>query len=267
MFEKDDKILKGIPPSYEDETLYEKYRWFCQQYHWDKSQTWKATSDLDGDGHVKPSPKLFLYNLCKKTWNWNPLWRFRQWCQAKFRKNGLSDSMVWDALSSMAKYNLKVLKAFRESERSGYPSVFEGYSAGGRWRSVQRYDKQLDDGEIQGEGMDAWNRILDHIIMSLEYVVNEGDSKWEEKWFMKWFGMAPHDEANECNKYITYSYKMINEKKGIASTMSSKMPNLDEVEWCTESISFHNTELVFYAEEVVNYGLELLGKYFRNFWD
>jgi len=262
MFGENCKILKGTPPSYEDKTLYEKYRWFCQEYHWDKSLTWKAASDLEGDGYVKPSPKLFLYNLCKKTWNWNPLWRFRQWCQTKFRKNGLSDSMVWNALNPMAKYNLKILKAFKESERNGHPSAFSEYSEK-EWESREEYDEQLRCGKIQGGGMEAWNKVLDHIIMSLEYVVNEGDHKWEEKWF----GMNPYDETNECNKYVTYDYRMINEMKGFASAMSGKIPSLDEVEWCTERTSFHNTELVFYAEEVVNYGLELLGKHFRNFWD
>ena len=102
--------------------------------------------------------------------------------------------------------------------------------------------------------------------MALEYAVAELDMKKQSKWFIKYFGMDPYDD-NKCNENIHYSYREIGAPKNIACTSSSKMPDLDKVEWCKKSISYFNSELKNYAAGIVQNGFELLGKHWQNLWD
>jgi len=119
-----------------------------------------------------------------------------------------------------------------------------------------------------GGGEAEWNKILDHIEMSLEFTESRYKSfKNQSKWFIKYFGMDPYEENNLVNEHISYNYKEINCPKNIACTSSSKMPDLDKVEYCIKSTSYHNIPLVHYAEECVAYGYEFFGKYLRYMWD
>ena len=202
----------------------------------------------------------------KKLWSWGPIWRFRQWCQASFRRNGLSDSMVWNAHTTMSEYCYKVLLAYKKSERGGYPSVFQGYEERQNYMSKEEYEEKIKSGEFMGGGENAWEATLDHIIMALEYHAIRDTRKYGE-WFVRYFGMDPHEENNKCNEYIDYEYRDIGEHKSIACTWSSQKPDPSKVEWCTEKRGYYNGELAWYAEGCVQYGLELLGRFWTQMWD
>jgi hypothetical protein len=80
--------------------------------------------------------------------------------------------------------------------------------------------------------------------------------------------MDPHDKTNKCNEHIRYDFKESNPKnKHYGHTMSSKMPDLDTVDYCVKTTSYMNTDLIYYAEECVNEGFKLFGENYLSFWD
>ena len=262
-----EEILKGNPPRYDKkETLSEKLKYFCSKHHWDKGIQYGQMLDENSDGYVKPTLKLFLYNCYRELRGWGPIFGLRMNCQKIFRKNHMSDNQLWDLQYPLSKYVYKYLKAFKDQERNGYPGVFSEYNEN-EWQSKEEYDQAILDGKMFGGGGDAWEKVLNHILMSLEYIVLEGNSKKESEWFIKYFGMDPYKENEEVNKYIKFEYRDIDAKKYIGCAMSGTQPNLDKVEWCTKSTSYLNHELIHYAEEVVSAGLCELGYWWRNFWD
>lgn len=276
MFGFNDEVLKGDPPYHNykakkkarpfKQKVTEWYRDYCQDHHWDRGVQLTEMLDKDGDSYVKPSLKLFAYNVYRNLRGWYPIYRTRMICQKIFRANHISDNELWDLQYPLAKYNLKYIKAFRESERNGYPSCFSEYNEN-EWKTKVEYDEKIADGSMIGGGEKAWEKVLDLIIMSLEFIVIDGNKKKETEWYLKYFGMCPYEENNECNRHTSYDYREIDAPKTIGSTHSSKMPDLDKVEWATKSTSWLNMELIFYAEDCVNYGLELFGKFFRSMWD
>jgi len=261
-----DEILKGTPPTYENKNFKDWLKYYCSRNHWDRTKYVENALDEEGDGYFKPTLKLFLYNVYCDIRNWNICCFVRYWWKKIFSKDHLAGREIWDAKSNLAAYNLKVIRAFRNSERMGYPSYFSEYDENA-WKSKEEYEQAIEDGRMGGGGEKAWEEVLDRIIMAFEYITIEGSFEKQSEWFIKYFGMDPYDKTNKCNEDISYTYRNIDEKKNIGCTSSSKMPDLDKVEWCTKSVSYMNMPLIFYAEEVVQNNLELFGKFFQNLWD
>jgi len=264
-----EEILKGTPPNWKDKEKFnfkEWYKDYCQDYHWDWSVQSSYISDENGDGFVPSSYKLFVYNMYRKFRGWHPIYVIRMAVQRIFRKNHLSDNMLWDARTPLIKYSYKIVKAFKESERNGYPSDFSEYNEH-EWKSEDEYKQAIADGKLKGGGFAAWEKVLDIILMAMEHEISESSLKKQSEWYLKYFGMDPHDDTNKCNEYINYSYREIDAKKNIGSTLSHQMPDLDKVEWCTKEVHHSNLDLIRYAEECVQYGFELYGKYILSLWD
>ena len=291
MFGRDEEVLKGENPwSTENwkkrrnarptkQKIYEWLRDHCNEYHpeghnarlakiieqSEKIESGELTEYNEDDDYFKPSFYLFFYNVYKKFLNRTPFYWFRMKLQRMFRKNKLADCDIWNANYVLSKKILDAVVAYKKSDRHGYPGTFSEYNDH-EWKCKEDYDAKIANGDMIGGGPDAWEKILDKIIMAFEYLVNDGNREKEKEWFTKYFGFSPYDE-NECNLHISYSYKPLDAKKNIGSVMSSTMPDLDTVEWCTKSTSYLNMDLIFYAEEYVNEGCELFGKFFRNLWD
>jgi hypothetical protein len=257
-------MIKGEDPWEKKETFKEWLRYFCTKHNWDP----EVTLDRNGDGYVSPTLKLFLKSCWKEFYCWNPIYRLRMFTQKLFRQTHLSDNEIWEAGFHIAKYNLKLIKAFKKYERHGYPSVFMNYDENCGY-SKEKYDELKERGLILSGGPDAWERILDHIIMAFEYIVNEGNRKTLNKWWIDNFGMDPYDETNECNKYEKYDFRYKNDPKSIGAHLTFNKPpeDPDNCEYIKKEICYGNTDLILYAESVVQEGLELFGKYFRSFWD
>jgi len=270
MFGDNVEILKGENPwshknwkkRQKERTFKEKLKDFCEEYHWGDGFEY----DEDYNKIVNVSFKLFLFNVYRRIRGWQPVFLLRMFFQKVFRKNHISDDQLWNLQYPLSKYVYKHLKAFNESERHGYPGCFSEYREN-EWKSKEEYDVKIESGEMYGGGNEAWEKILDHVLMALEYLNNEGDSKKEKEWFLRYFGMDPHEEGYDCNRHESYSYRNIDSPKGIGSVMSSHEPDLKKVEWATKSVSWINMDLIFYAEKIVQDGLELMGKFWRNFWD
>jgi len=258
-------ILKGNPPKYEKEKKTFKiwYRDFCQDYHYDRAAQLEEIMDENGDSYVKPHFKLFLYNCYRGIKSWGPIFSLRMKTQRLF--TGISDDMLWNLDYPIAKYCLKLVKAYKKMERHGYPGCFSEYSEN-EWKSREEYDEAIANGRMIGGGPEAWEKILDTIIMAFEFITFEYKDK-PEKWYLKYFGMNPYEKGYECNAHARYEYKELNNKPNYGCTMSSNKPDLEKVEWCTYEKSYHNLELVMYAEHCVDYGCQLFGDFFRCLWD
>ena len=102
-----EEMLKGVEPDYGFRNFNDRFKSFCSRHHWDKHAQYSVFLDENGDGYVKPTLKLFLYNVYKEIMGWTPFYRFRMSCQRAFRKNGLSDDMIWDA-----KYPLSIIHLY-----------------------------------------------------------------------------------------------------------------------------------------------------------
>jgi hypothetical protein len=266
------EMLKGDDPwgpNRKKETLYEKLKYFCSQYHWDKSTLISSALDENSDGYLTPTLPLFLYNCYRRIRGWDPVYAMRMSLQRIFRSNHLADCDIWEAGYTIAKQSLKIVKAFKDYDRHGIPSIFSEYHEN-EWKSKEEYDKAIADGKMLGGGQDAWEKVLDHIIMALEYKANEGNkAKLEEEWWIKYFGMNPYDESNRCNKYEKYEFRYKDDNKNIGCHMTFDSPPEDpeRCEYIKKEICYGNSELVRYAEELVQEGFELFGKYCTAMWD
>jgi len=263
-----EEVLKGEAPYGKEYKARQKarplktkiYDWlkdYCDDFHW----------DYEKRGEDKPTVKLFLYNFYRNLRGWGPVYNLRMFLQKVFRKNHIADNELWGMDYTMAPYILKYLKAFKASDRHGYPGSFSEYNEH-EWKDEAEYIKAIEDGKILGGGNDAWEKILDRMIMAFEYKIeSNSDLRREGKWFIKYFGMNPYDESNPCNKHVSFSYRKIDEQPHIGSCMSSTEPNLEEVEWATKRESGLNIELIHYAEECVQAGFEDFGRWYQNLWD
>jgi hypothetical protein len=260
-------MIKGENPWTKKETFYEKIRYFCSKHHWNKGEQLSAILDEAGDGYPKPTIKLFLYNCIMELRGWTPLYRLRMLI-SRFYNHGLSENEIWEAGHTMSKYALKVLKAFKKSERHGYPGSFSEYNEH-EWKSVESYNEAIKEGRIIGGGTEAWEKVLDHIIMALEFRVYDGHNKFQHDWYLKWFGMDPYDESNECNRAESYEYRYKDDPKSIGGRMGGPIPpeDFDKCEYIQKTTMHINFELIRYAEDVVQDGYELLGFWWGNLWD
>lgn len=225
---KEDKILKGNPPKY-DQKLYKQFWW----------SIWRFFDRI----------RYKIKFLFKKIFN----------------KYHLSGAEIWEPAFTMAPKILRYLYAYRDSERMGYPSIFSEYEDG-RWPNKEDYLKEIKSGTIIGGGQERWEEYLNHIIMSFEYLAWETNDKKRKEWFLKYFGFDPYEEI-DINRHISYHYRELKEKEHIASAMSSELPDLEKCEWAFKSVSYHNLDLIRYAEELVQQGFELFGKFYWNLWD
>ena len=272
------EVLKGENPmvTWKREkaarSLKERMRDYCQEYHWDHVQqmSYKIPKDMGGcsdDSYVPFSWRLFFYNALQRAIRIPILFRIRMWWQAAHRPYGLSDNKLWSADTAIAKFSLAALSLYKKLDRMGYPSIFSDYNEDEhRWKDRAEFDEAIANGTHLGGSEKAWEATLDHIIMALEHVALSGDSKEESKWFLKYFGSDPFEET-KVNEYVSYDYRPIERKPYIGSVSSSEMPNLDEVEYCVKTTNYMNSELIFYAEDCVAYGLEKFGCFFKNLWD
>ena len=172
--------------------------------------------------------------------------------------------MVWNANITMSAYCLKVMVAFKKSEMTCIPNAFVDHVNSQLPR--EEYEEKIKSGEMMGGGIKAWKATLDHIIMALEYDAIRDARKYGE-WFVRHFGMDPKDKTNKCNEYVSYEYRKIDRPKCVTNTSSSQKPDPSEVEWCKEIRGYYNVELVMYAEDCVQYGLELLGRFWTQMCD
>jgi hypothetical protein len=214
------------------------------------------------DCNAKPTLKLFLYNVYRKFRGWSPIFQLRMFFQKVTRLNHISDSDLWECHATMARKILPVLYAFRKMERQGHPTFYSDYDKNSGWQSEDDYTKALENGDVHGGGMTAWDKDIDHIIHSLEYLAWEGSKKLD-KWYIDNFGMDPYsDDAR--NKYKYYTYKIPN---GMHGMTFDKKPENEEYTELEEHETYGNHELLRYIDEYVSNGLLKLGKMFQAFWD
>jgi hypothetical protein len=259
-------MIKGTDPSDKKDTWRQKLRYFCSQYHWDRGV--QFASFTEGDGFCDPTLKLFLYNCYRKFRGWMPIYRLRMLIQTVFRSTHISDDKIWETGSYMSQYCYKMLSAFKNYNRNGYPGIFSEYSEN-EWGTKEAYDAAIAEGRMIGGGPAAWEKILDHILMALEYRAFEGNTAILEKWWDKHFGMNPWDENYECNQYDKYEFRYKDDPQHLGCHMTFGKPPEDpeKCEYIKHELCFGNSELLRYAEEVVQQGLELMGHYWTSFWD
>ncbi|GHU12241.1 hypothetical protein FACS1894161_0030 [Spirochaetia bacterium] len=124
------------------------------------------------------------------------------------------------------------------------------------------YEQAIREGRLTGGGSEKWEEMLDFIIRTFEYIVIDefGSEKEKRDCFIKWYGMSPFDEIKN-NEYYHYDY----EKDGHNYIAFETPPEGTIV--LSKRKFYVNHELLSYIESQVEIGVELFGKYFRNFWD
>ena len=208
--------------------------------------------------------KRFIISLYRTIRGWAPIFKTRMLFQKIFRHYHLSDLEIWGTDTYMAARMLKHLRVFKKHDRMGYPSDFtdshESFSC-----SEEEYEQMIEDGTIIGGGSERWEAVLDHIIMSLEYIA-EIDDAFDNahacKWWNKHFGFSPYDKL-QVNEYIRWVKKQDLED---GLTFMGKRENPNDESY-TRHVSYLNIELITYAESVVQAGLMQLAIYFRSLWD
>jgi hypothetical protein len=260
------EMIKGEDPwgPNKKETLYEKLQYFCSKHHWDASKL----IEVSEDGFCKPTVKLFLYNCWRDLWCWTPIYHTRMRLQRLFRSDHLSDNQIWEAGFYMSKYCLKMLYAFKKYDRHGYPSTFSEYNEN-EWNSKEDYNDAIKRGDLLGGGPSEWEKVLDHIIMALEFKAFEGNEKKMHDWWIKYFGMDPWDETNECNKYVKYDFCYKDDPSSLGSHMSFGKPpeDIDRCEYLKKETCYGNTELMLYANKIVQLGFIQMGTFWESLWD
>jgi hypothetical protein len=224
---------------------------FCQKYLYQDEE------------NFKPTIKLFFYSLYRTIRGLPPIFFFRMLFQKIFRFNHISDCELWETSDTMAKKILPLLYAFKKMKRHGIPNIYSEYDENSGWESKEAYDEAVKNGTIIGGGEEVWERDIDHIIHSLEYVAWES-SKKINKWYIDNFGMDPYSEDIR-NKYKYYTFK--NKGSNGLRGMTFHNPPDREVENLEEHESYGNHELLQYIDNYVNAGLMKLGYLWRNFWD
>lgn len=202
----------------------------------------------------------------------NFLWKIKRFFQFKKQRieRGFDDSSLWELFSDLAEYILPRIKAFKEMERSGYPSYFSEFEENGSF-SKEEYNELLLNGQRDPnvaagriKPMDAWNKTLSKIIYAFEYVVytqTGKDLKEEGRFYKHYFGFDPRDKSYECNACIRYEYKT---KDGGLLYMFKEPADKSDV--ITKTI-YSNCELEDYAYACADEGLKLFAKHFFSLWD
>ena len=224
---------------------------------------------------VPLTPYTLWFNIWRRFRAWTPIYTLRMRLQRLFRKNGLADCDIWEAGFTMAKYQLKVIKAFKAHERHGYPGTFSEYSEN-EWSSREEYDKAIEEGRMIGGGFDAWEKIIDRIIAALEYHVYCDFTDEKLEWYRKHFGFAPWEKI-EVNRHWKWEYKYVkgkdkwHDKPGFGCCMhfghTPPEGNPEDFEIFKQEPMFSNHEFEEYVEAWVQEGMEMLAKYQFAMWD
>ncbi|MCL2704735.1 MAG: hypothetical protein FWE72_00820 [Spirochaetaceae bacterium] len=224
---------------------------FCNKYEWWRKE--KLNSSLS----------LFLNSLYCTFRGWTPVFKVRMFLQKIFRKDHLNDFENWNCGSYIAKDILRRLRAYKRMNRHGYPVSFVEYEDSSM--SMEEYNKRIESGEWEGGGPDAWEIVLDTMIISFEYIVEVDrhyGSKRAHEWYIKHYGMDPHDETNECNKMESWDHEIENDD-GSSTNRCERV----KTDGYTYKVSYCNYELEKYISEDQEYGLYLFSKYFQTIWD
>jgi hypothetical protein len=211
--------------------------------------------------------KTLLYNIKRKFLALDHIYQIRMLGQHLFRKSHLNDFEISEAHFSMAKKMLPIVVEFKKQHGCGYPGVFTEYSET-EWGSREKYDEAISQGRIIGGGQEAWEKILDGIIRSLEAVVYEGNRNKMHDWYLKYFGLDPYDEL-KVNEYMRYEFRYNDDEKWVGHHMSFNEKPKEKpcgFESYSEELTHGNSELLRYIHDVVQQGFNDLGKYFQCFW-
>lgn len=152
----------------------------------------------------------------------------RRWCISTYQKwrYGVSDEECWNLNTTFARYILPRLKHFRSMNRMGVPgNMFVKYHS-------------IDEAETE-EGVKRWNAILDEMIWTFEYIVND-----------ETFNAIPD----------TKPFRSKNVEDWADSIGREKCPE-EQALW---DAYFAKSQTL---EDRKNKGLELFAKYFDNLWD
>jgi len=111
-----EEILKGENPHADrvkkrkQRSLKEKFRDYCQYHHWNRSEQLKQFSNIeDGDGYVKPTFTLFMYNIWMNFIDKTPYYNMKYLLQKIFRKNHIADRELWNVGDNIARIALKYI--------------------------------------------------------------------------------------------------------------------------------------------------------------
>jgi len=213
----------------------------------------------------------FFYNCYRKLRAWAPVYNFRMWLQKIFRTNHLSDNDIWGADYHLAKYILKVLRAYKKYDRHGYPGIFSEYSEN-EWRTKEEYDEAIASGRMKGGGPEAWEKILDRMIATFEGIVYCDFTSEKEAWYVKHFGFSPHAKLDVNHHWRwEYKYKKDNDNPRIGCMIhfghTPPEGNPEDFETFKKEVMYSNTELDAYIAEWTAEGLHLFAEHFHGLWD
>ena len=150
-----------------------------------------------------------------------------------------------------------MLLRFRNSNRHSYPGIFSD-----------------DHPHGKGGGIEAWEKILDEMIFSFEFIVYHElvETKKGKEFWLKYYNETPWDNF-EKNKNFSYHYYMKTKRESLSHWMSSGK-KLSEEECKERNCELRHTEEYYrdwelekLAEKRAQKGLMLFAKYFRNLWD
>jgi hypothetical protein len=184
-------------------------------------------------------------------------------------KRGFDDSILWDLFTDLAEYIYPRVKAFRDMERVGYPNYFSEFNENNE--SKEDYAKAVEEGHRSFEvahGLltpeQAWKNVLNKIVYAFEYAVFvEGGKSFEEQrpFWKHYFGFSPWNEDYECNRYDRWAYTA---KETGYHVWTFKDPQREDA---VHSIHYGNTQLMSYAHECAQIGLNYFAQYFFALWD
>lgn len=183
-------------------------------------------------------------------------------------KRGFDDSILWELFSNLGEYIYPRLKAFRDMKKVGFPTYFSEWDK--NQCSKEEYDEMVKNGQRDADVAagrikpeDAWQKVLDKMVYTFEYVVYvEGGKSFEEQrpFWKHYFGFSPWDEDYKCNEYSRWSYR--NDRGHLTWTFSD--PKREDAK---HSLHYGNSEIMSYAYERSLEGLEFFTRFFYSLWD
>jgi hypothetical protein len=221
----------------------------------------------------KPTLRAFAGSLYRTVRGWSPVFKTRMALQKLVRRDHLNDHEAWECGYFSARELLKRLRAFKKLERHGYPSSFCEYEPNGPW-SREEYDEKIASGELSGGGPEAWERVIDQIILGLEYIAEvadeAGNSARAHKWWTLNYGIDPYDGSNPVN-VVDYWHRRTSNPDGTVTWQSKRQNELSDEDAKAQGFEKRslevNYELIQFADDECKTRLHLLAEYFRSLWD
>jgi hypothetical protein len=226
---------------------------FCYKYTFEKDDSKRAFS-----------LKLFVVSVYRTMRSWAPVYKTRMLLQRTFRRDHLSDNMIWETGFYTSKELLKRLRAYKKHKRMGYPSTFSEYDEM-TYKSRAEYDKYVASGDIVGGGPEKWEETLDQMIQAFEYVAeiaDDVDTPKTRAWYEKYYGFSPYDESDIRNQSKSF-YTREKKEDGSIAVKTSKTPFDD----CLIREININYDLLKYIEDDIQAKLHLFAEYLRALWD